>query len=239
MIKIQLTKKHIVIALALLFAIVGIGGYFAYQFDVSKIQEATMKYWEAGDSRRGGYVIQFAKKDNYPIKFVLTKYDLINPVATVVLLKDKLPDGSENIQLEIFYLKRTGLFEFATSESIIATTQSYKFDQIVELAKKYDLNKENIDKSKIYNRPELNLDPTTLQKVLSDQAKIKESEDKTAAYNKLPQPERQKICEENLAKIKSDYENALKEAANGSTKYSETDFIITKKVIDITDCSKV
>jgi hypothetical protein len=230
------TRKNLIIAIFSLIAVVGLGGYFAYTYDVSKIQEATMKYWETGDSRRGGYVIQNSIKENRPRQFVLTKYDLINPVTTVVQLNQKLTGGKQDVIWETFYLKRTGLFEFTVQESIISYSTSYTYESAIELAKKYDVYKQNPDKTNIINDPGLNLPADKLQKVLAEQAKEKDSEQKTTAFNALTKEERIKICQDNLTKIKAEYEAALKDKANGSTKFTDSDFAQNEKIINSIKC---
>ena len=86
MIKKLISRKNIFIVSMIIFSILGVGGYFTYNYDVTKIQEATMKYWEQGDSRRGGYVIQNSTKENRPKQFVLTKYDIMNPAPIALQL---------------------------------------------------------------------------------------------------------------------------------------------------------
>lgn len=228
------TRKNLIIAILSLIAFIGLGVYFTYNYDVSKIQEATMKYWEDTANKRAGYVIPFAIKNNAKRQVIITKYGLTKIVSTVIFIDEQLSDGTQNIEWNTFYIHRIGLFQYNLDDFNVAGSAEYKFDQAVELAKKYDINKENPDKTKINNYP--NLDPTSLQKILSEQAKEKETDDKTEAFNKLPKEERVKICQDNLTKMKAEYESALKERTNGSTKFTDSDFEQTKIVIDFIKC---
>lgn len=235
-----ITRKNLIISILSLIAIVAIGGYFAYQYDVSKIQDATMKYWEKGDSRRAGTVTEFAIKNNSKKQFVLTKYDLMNPVTTFVLLKELTPANVSRVQWETFYLKRTGLFEFTVQESIISYSITYTYENAIEIAKKYDVYKQNPDKVNIVNDPGLNLPPDKLQKVLAEQAKNEQLDKNTAAFNALPKEERIKICEENLAKSILYYEDQINNPKIGVDYVSPSTLAYFKKgFIDEWDCSKV
>jgi hypothetical protein len=237
-----LTIKNLIIATIATFtliAFIGLGGYLAFNYDISKIQEATMKYWETGDTRRAGTVTEFAIKNNSKKQFVLTKYDLTNPVATVVLLKELTPANVSRVQWETFYLKRTSLFEFTVQESIISYSITYTYEEARELAKKYDVYKQNPDKANIINDPGLNLPQDKLQKVLADKAKNEQLDKNTAVFNALPKEERIKICQDNLSKMKAEYEASLKgEKVDGDVILPEN-LEPFKKLIDSTDCSKV
>jgi hypothetical protein len=230
------TRKNLIIAILSLIAIIGLGGYFAYNYDVSKIQEVTLKYWEESANKRSRYLIPLELKKNTKREIVVTKYGLTNIVSTVIFIFEEFPDGRQNMEWHTFYIHRTGLFQYNLDNFNIAVSIEYKFDQAVELAKKIDVNKENPDTSKILNVPELKPPYTAtdyqalekLQKVTSE------------TFNNLPKEERVKICQEDLAKRILYYEEQINNPKSGEDYVSpETLAYFKKAFIDEWDCSKV
>ena len=224
--------------------ILSVAGYYLNNlaFETSRIQPTLEEKFLGKITEIGNYTDKDYYNQREPEIFI-SKYDLIHPVYTI-LLSDciynyiKAPSKPKNECSSftglVFVLERTGILTWKVLD-FNATTISNSNLEKARLTVSFNnlLNSQGeIDSQIIGVNPKFNNDQ--MEQIKKDQA----GRDKTAEYNKLPKPERQKICEENLAKIKSNYENALKEAANGSTKYSETDFLISKKVIDTTDCSR-
>jgi hypothetical protein len=153
------SKKTLIIGslILILSLIIGVSGYFVYQENLKEAEKQTWRYWEKGDERRGGLVIQNSIKRNAKREYVLTKFDYQKPVTTVVMLYETLADNRQDIYFETFYLERTGINSFKVNESIVSNSANYTFNEAVELAKKYDVYRENPAKDKISNRPDLNV----------------------------------------------------------------------------------
>ena len=149
-------SKIIVLASLLLILAVSISGYFIYQNNLKEIESVTWEYWKKGDERRGGRVIQNSIKENRRKEYVITKYDIQKSITTVILKRETLVDGKQDIQFETFYLERTGINSFKVNESVASYSTSYTFEEAINLAKTTDVYKNNPDKSKIRNSPELN-----------------------------------------------------------------------------------
>jgi hypothetical protein len=205
-----LTIKNLIIATIATFtliAFIGLGGYLAFNYDISKIQEATMKYWEEGAKTRAVY----SKPDSVNAKkqVVINKYSSSEIVTTMVFIDKELPNGKDKIEWSIYYIHRTGLFQYKLDSFKVAGSVDYNFDQAVELAKKYDLNKENPDNNKIFNRPDLNLPPEQLQQELNYQAQYEALKIYHASYLAIPEDQRAKTCQDNLDKFKELYKASL------------------------------
>ena len=164
-------KKIIIIVFVSLFSLLGVFSFIVYSSNISEIEKQTMAFWEKGDERRGGLVITNSIKENRPKKFVLTKFDVQKPVATVVVLNQTLSDGKQDILMETFYLERTGFNTFRVNESILNSSMEYKFEDAIKLVQKYDVYKNNPDKDKIINYPKLNL---TTEQIKLNQEKLEQ-----------------------------------------------------------------
>jgi len=201
---IQKNMKKIVIALVIILTVLVPVCYYIYQENLKEIERVTWEYWNTGDERRGGLVISYAIKENNTRKFVFTKNDFLNPVTTVMLTYQKIRD-KDDVQFETFYLERTGINSFRVKESIISSSTKYTFDEAVEIAKKYDVYKNNPDKDKIYNYPELNLTPEQIQqnKEKADEQKAFESQQQKAKeeFEKATPAEKIRLLEADIADL--------------------------------------
>jgi len=174
-IKLFLLNKITIIVTFIALILLVIGSYLLFQTNIKIIEDKTLEYWSKGDERRGGLVINFAIKKNDKKKFVITKYDSLKPITTVLLTYQKV-GNNDDVQFETFYLERTGINSFKVNESIISTSTAYTFDEAVEIAKKYDVYKNNPDSSKIRNSPESNLTPQEIEQAQAQEQQNLESQ---------------------------------------------------------------
>jgi hypothetical protein len=157
-------------------------------FNLKSLEKEVWVYWETGDVRRGGLVIENSIRDNRRREFVFTKDLLRNPIAHVIL--QSYPD---EVQIESFYLERTGLNSFEVRESIISSTNKYSFEEVLSLASEYDIYKDNPDPKNITSYPNINLTQEEIEKRRENQEQLekliaKENREREIATNpQLPE----------------------------------------------------
>ncbi len=136
--------------------------YYSYQENLKEIQKTTWEYWETGDERRGSLVIYYTIQDNREREYLLL--DFWNLITQIVYRIETEDYGRKpKIRFETFYLKRTGINSFEVEESIISSSTDFTFEEALEIAKKYDVYKNNPYPDKIANYPDLNLTPEQIQ----------------------------------------------------------------------------
>jgi len=190
---IQKNVKKITIVLVIILTILVPVCYYIYQENLKEIERVTWDYWKTGDERRGGLVITNSISENRNKKYAIVSF--FNLTTQTILLKEKVNDNLFRIQFETFYLERTGINSFRVKESIISSSTKYTFDEAVEIAKKYDVYKNNPDKDKIYNYPGLNLTPEQIQQdklknqqeqeILNQQQKAREEFEKATPAKQI------------------------------------------------------
>jgi hypothetical protein len=148
-----MTKKIIIVLIALILIILGAGLFFLSSVNSTEIEKVTTDFFKTGDERRGGLVIQNSMKNGNKNQYVLTKWDLQRPVTSYILYVSDLPNNQQDIQFETFYLERTGLNAFKVKESQISRSAKYTFKEAVEIAKNYDIYTNNPDPKNIRNVP--------------------------------------------------------------------------------------
>jgi hypothetical protein len=196
--------KTIITILLVIIFIITVSGYILYQNNVSEIQKITSEYFKDGDKRRGGFVIQNSLKNNNRSEFVITKFDIQKPVTTTVLLVQKLENNKLDIIFDTTYLERTGLNRFKATESIISSSSEYSFEEALEVAKKYDVYKNNPDPSKIINYPEINRNPSQIEEAQKRQIR---TEQQTNEYKILETGKAQEktdfICKNEITRVQN------------------------------------
>lgn len=189
-------KKYLKFIISGLVFLTVLAGALIYNSNLNEIEDVTWEYWNKGDERRGELVIKYTIEDSRDRKYVLQ--DFFN-LKSQVVYKTESQDYGRNpkIRFETFYLERTGINSFEVKESIVSTTTKYTFDEAVELAKEYDIYKDNPAPDKIYSYPELNdynpdEDPTLQEEIWYGY----NEEDFKAEFNKLDQQTQDKIKKE-------------------------------------------
>jgi hypothetical protein len=81
----------------------------------------------------------------------------------VYIVESDKYDRPPKIRFETFYLERTGINSFKVKESIISTSTAFTFEEAKDIAKKYDVYKNNPFPDKIFNHPDINLTPEELK----------------------------------------------------------------------------
>lgn len=90
----------------------------------------------------------FIKNRGY--KVVMSKFDLANPIYTIIFELGSPDDQSyKAYSSDVFELKRKNLFSFEIKEVRLVSTKNLTFDQIIEYAKKGDISKNNPDPKNI------------------------------------------------------------------------------------------
>lgn len=174
MLKLLQNNHKVIIILTIVVLIISISLFSIYQNNVKEIENVTWEYWKKGDDRRGGSVIKRAIEVNKKRTYKLLSFNLSMPIAQTITVFETLSDGRTNIDFETFYLERTGINSFKVNESIISTSTAYTFEEAVGIAKKYDVYKNNPDKSKIRNSPESNLTPAEIEQTQKQEQKNNE-----------------------------------------------------------------
>jgi hypothetical protein len=170
------TYKKTVIILIIILIAVATSLIIIYNLNLTEIEKVSWQYWEQGDERRGELVIKYSIEEGNKRNFLLTNFNINQPVSSVVLLNEVLISNKEYIRFETFYLERTGINSFKVKESIISSSTAYTFSEAVEISKKYDVYKNNPDPEKIFNYPKLNLTPEQKQEQILTPEKIKAGE---------------------------------------------------------------
>lgn len=141
---------------------------YTYQSNIKEIEKNTWAYWEKGDERRGGLVITNSIKEDRKRKYITTSYYRLISTSVLQVYFD-------TIQFETFYLERTGINSFRVKESVVSTSTAYTFDEAIEIAKKYDVYKNNPAPDKIFNHPELNSLGEKQRKQEAEELKLKQA----------------------------------------------------------------
>jgi hypothetical protein len=174
--------------------------YYVYNLNLKKIEEVTWEYWETGDTRRGGLVIENSMKDGKRREFFIIGGNFISSVTTQTLLQAT----SQRVTFETFYIERTGINSFEVRDSVVSSSTDLNFEEALEIARRYDIYKNSPYPEKISSFPELNLTPEEIERnqesVLSqkeNQRRIQELERFNTTYPYL---------RDELAKIYKDSE---------------------------------
>jgi hypothetical protein len=88
-----------------------------------------------------GYVTETGSKE-----IVMSRFDVSNPVYTLVT---KFSNESPSVSFQVIQLSRTNLVDFEILDYTIASHPDKPFQEAVEIARKYDLTKENPDPENI------------------------------------------------------------------------------------------
>jgi hypothetical protein len=156
-------KKNILIySITFLFVLILSVAMFVH-FNNNEIEKTTWDYWLKGDDRRGDKVIQRAREINKTRTYVLQHNGFFEYTSQVVTYFETLEGGSTSLDFETFYLERTGVSSFKVKESFLSSSTAFSFEEAVEIAKKYDVYKNNPYPDKILNfenNPESIFEPT-------------------------------------------------------------------------------
>ncbi len=174
-------KKNIIIklvcSLIILLLTTIILATIIYSNNYNEIENISWEYWKGGDNRRGGKVINYVQENNLSKEYVLFSIGIDEAVSQIIYISENENyNRNPAIEIETLYLKRSGINTFQVKSSILSTTSGafkYSFEDIINLAKKQDIYKNNPDPEKIINRPDVNL---TQKKIEENIARTDEEE---------------------------------------------------------------
>ena len=192
-------KKYIILGSGILLTLlimVGCLYYPVFNFNLLKDQiiawdsdgkEVTATGRKITEYKKGYDFFQAMNQFSQRYEFVLTDNNPINPVVSHVSLEKT---GIQNITINLYQLKRNGLFSYDLFEQRGLKVQNKTFDEALALAKQYDLSKYNPDPANIIINPAPTRDEVERRKQVEQESielanqRLKERADKDTKYNK-------------------------------------------------------
>ena len=217
-----MTKKTIItiITFAILTICIGTLIFLPFiQFDstknqiidwISKGQETKLTGQKISDYKNGDNFNTIYADFYSRYEFVTTKFDIVKPLISVVK-EDKATKFSS---IDMYSLNRIGLNNFELLEIRTSSLKNKTFQEAVEIARKYDLTKENPDPANIVVYPA----PTREEVAKS---KTRDTKDEELRNNPAFQPDLDK-CISYIAKTVEEQKVQVQCLKDINTKYNTT-----------------
>jgi hypothetical protein len=141
----------------------------------TKLTGRKITNYQNGDTFYSVYKDFYSKYD-----FVTTEYNPFNPIITAI--KENI--SSKDLSIDIYKMQRINLMDFDLYEQRGATIKNKSFEEAVEIAKKYDLSKENPDPTNITVYPAPTKEEVERSKKLEEENQKRKSELETIQAKK-------------------------------------------------------